>query len=222
MHRRNVACPNVALGFRSTRGARLLGKPAGRANHSRAIAKRTAARWMELAREVEIGQVGRFESVEAALKSVAKRRLDEYAAGAGPALMQDLADLRGGEPMSVVPQDRAAENGAAEGKIADIVPLRQSSGDSLKAENHALEAELIGAHDQVDDLKEQLALALANRGEDHEFARALVTMGNLQDKIRSTTASLRECRHHRQLAEQENHRLRKRLRDLGEHIHQPQ
>ena len=72
------------------------------------------------------------------------------------------------------------------------------------------------------DLKEQLALALANRGGNHEFERALVTIGNLQDKLRSTTTSLRECQHHRQLAEQENHRLRKRLRDLGEHIHQPQ
>ena len=39
---------------------------------SKNIAKRTAARWMELAREVEIGQIGRFESVEAALKSVDK------------------------------------------------------------------------------------------------------------------------------------------------------
>ena len=177
---------------------------------------------MELAREVEIGQVGRFESVEAALKSVAKRRLDEYAAGAGPALMQDLADLRGDEPMSVVPQDRAAENGAAEGKIADIVPLRQSSGDSLKAENHALEAELIGAHDQGRRPQRTACPRACEPGQSHEFERALVTIGNLQDKIRSTTASLRECRHHRQLAEQENHRLRKRLRDLGEHIHQPQ
>ena len=37
---------------------------------SKNIAKRTAARWMEFAREVEIGQIGRFESVKAALKSV--------------------------------------------------------------------------------------------------------------------------------------------------------
>ena len=62
---------------------------------SKNIAKRTAARWMVLAREVEISQIGRFESVEAALKSVDKRRLDEYAARARSALEQDLADPRG-------------------------------------------------------------------------------------------------------------------------------
>ena len=177
---------------------------------------------MELAREVGIGQVGRFESVEAALKSVAKRTLDEYAAGARSALEQDLADLRGCEPISVSQQDPTGGNRTGDGNMADIVPRRESSGDDLENENYALKAELIGAHDQVDDLKEQLALALANRGGNHEFERALVTIGNLQDKLRSTTASLRECRHYRQLAEQENHRLRKRLRDLGEHIHQPQ
>ena len=185
---------------------------------SRAIARRTATRWMELAREIEIGQIGRFESVEAALKSVDKWRLDESAARARSALEQDLADLRGCEPISIAQQDPTGGNRIGDGNMADIVPLRQSSGDNLENENYALKAELVDAHDHVDDLKEQLALALENRGEKHEFERALVKIGNLQDKLRSTTASLRECRHYRQLAEQENHRLRKRLRDLGKHI----
>ena len=85
---------------------------------SRAIARRTATRWMELAREIEIGQIGRFESVEAALKSVDKWRLDEYAARARFALEQDLAELRGGAPISVAPQDRAGDDGAADDRTA--------------------------------------------------------------------------------------------------------
>ena len=176
------------------------------------IAKRTAARWMELAREVQICQLGRYDSVDAALNSVAKRRLDAYAAGPRFALEQDLAELRGGEPIFVAPQDRAGNDGAADDRTADIVPLRESSGDDIENENDALKVEL------VDALKEQLALARENRGGNHEFERALVKIGNLQDRLRSTATSLRECGHHRQLAEQECQRLRKRLRDLGEHI----
>ncbi len=61
---------------------------------SRAIARRTATRWMELAREIEIGQIGRFESVEAALKSVDKWRLDEYAARARSATGGPRSDWR--------------------------------------------------------------------------------------------------------------------------------
>ena len=185
---------------------------------SKNIAKRTAARWMELAREVQICQLGRYDNVDAALNSVAKRRLDAYAAGPRFALEQDLAELRGGAPISVAPQDRAGDDRAADDRTADIVPLRESSGDDLENENYALKAELVDAHDHVDDLKEQLALARENRGGNHEFERDLVKIGKLQDRLRSTTASLRECGHHRQLAEQECQRLYKRLRDLGEHI----
>ena len=41
---------------------------------SKGIKIRTATRFMELAREFQIGQLGRFESVDAALKSVEKRK----------------------------------------------------------------------------------------------------------------------------------------------------
>ena len=120
---------------------------------SRAIARRTATRWMEFAREIEIGQIGRFESVEAALKSVDKWRLDEYAARARSALEQDLADLRGCEPISIAQQDPTGGNRIGDGNMADIVPLRQSSGDNLENENYALKAELVDAHDHVDEVK---------------------------------------------------------------------
>ena len=120
--------------------------------------------------------------------------------------------------MPAVPSDPVGENETGNDRTADVVALRQDAIDKPEDEARTLKAELIGAHEHIDDLKEQLALVLKNRGEDGKFEWALVTVGKLQDKLRSTAASLRECREHGQLVKQENQRLRKRLRDLGEHI----
>ena len=91
---------------------------------SKDIPKRTAARFMQLTREIQIGQLGRFDSVDAALKSVDKRRIDESTKGAREALRQDLEQLRGSEPMPAVPSDPVGENETGNGRTADVVALR--------------------------------------------------------------------------------------------------
>ena len=182
------------------------------------IPKRTATRFMQLARGIKIGHLGRYDSVDAALKSVDKRKIDESTKGAREALRQDLEQLRGSEPMPAVPSDPVGENETGNDRTADVVALRQNAVDKPEDEARTLKAELIGAHEHIDDLKEQLALVSKIRGEDGKFEWALVTVGKLQDKLRSTAASLRECSEHGQVVKQENQRLRKRLRDLDEHI----